>query len=86
MCRWSSLSIGMYHHLYCCHGARSYLNPSLPPFRGEISPVLLERRAEVPISPESIKPSSAKSRFIFLSFIFSLPFPFYCPVNEFSFL
>lgn len=38
---------------------------------------LLEQRAEVPISPQSTKPSSPKSLFVSLSFIFSLPFFFF---------
>lgn len=37
---------------------------------------LLEQRAEVPISPQSTKPSSPKSLFIPLSFIFFFPFFF----------
>lgn len=45
---------------------------------------LLVQRAEVPISPESAKPSSAKSLFIFLSFFFS-PSPFLFTTTLMSF-
>lgn len=40
---------------------------------------LLEQCTEVPISPESSKPSSAKSPFIFLSFFLPPPLSFLLP-------
>lgn len=52
-----------------------FLNTSV-----KLAKYMLEQSAEVPISLESIKPSSAKSLFIVLSPLF-----FYCHINDLSF-